>query len=139
MGLCYPGPGNSGGDNPPRPECAPRWHQSLLTRLPELQLTLLVGQYAQRYYLTSKRKASLTETVKAFVEYGPQFFPLPHPSWRSALWMKKNPWFEETVIPAVRDVVQRVLANSGHDDTRDILGQKVAQNVPLDETTINPD
>jgi len=106
MGFCYPGAGESG-DNPPRPECAPRWHERLLKHLPDLQLTLLVGQYAHRYYLDAGPKTSMTETVKAFSQYGPLFFPLPHPSWRSAIWMRQNPWFEEQVIPELRNVVRK--------------------------------
>jgi uracil-DNA glycosylase len=109
MGLCYPGAGAGGGDKPPRPECAPLWHRRLLGFLPEVRLTLLVGQYAQRYYLASERKASLTETVKAFSEYGPRFFPLPHPSWRSAVWMRSHPWFEKSVIPQLRKAVEKSL------------------------------
>ena len=109
MGFCYPGAGKNGGDNPPRPECAPRWHERLLKHLPDLQLTLLVGQYAHRYYLDAGPKTSMTETVKAFSQYGPQFFPLPHPSWRSAIWMQKNPWFEEEVIPELRNVVRKLV------------------------------
>ena len=81
-------------DNPPRPECAPRWHEGLLKHLPDLKLTLLIGRYAHRYYLGARQKTSMTETVKAFSQYGPQFFPLPHPSWRSTIWIQKNPWSE---------------------------------------------
>jgi len=109
MGFCYPGAGANGGDNPPRPECAPRWHERLLKHLPDLQLTLLVGQYAHRYYLDAGPKTSMTETVKAFSQYGPRFFPLPHPSWRSGIWMRKNPWFEEQVIPELRNVVRKLV------------------------------
>jgi uracil-DNA glycosylase len=109
MGFCYPGVGTNGGDEPPRPECAPLWHEPLLKHLPDLQLTLLVGQYAQRYYLASGRKGSMTETVRAFLEYGPQFFPLPHPSWRSAIWMRKHSWFERAVIPELRQAVRRAI------------------------------
>jgi uracil-DNA glycosylase len=109
MGFCYPGAGKNGGDNPPRPECAPRWHERLLKHLPDLQLTLLVGQYAHRYYLDAGPKTSMTETVKAFSRYGPQFFTLPHPSWRSAIWMRKNSWFEEEVIPELRNVVRKLV------------------------------
>jgi uracil-DNA glycosylase len=105
MGLCYPGAGKSG-DNPPRPECAPRWHQRLLEHLPAARLTLLVGQYAQSHYLGRRRKASLTETVRAFADYLPDFLPLPHPSWRSAIWMRNNPWFETDVVPALRQAVR---------------------------------
>jgi uracil-DNA glycosylase len=109
MGFCYPGVGQNGGDKPPRPECAPLWHERLFTHLPDLQLTLLVGQYAQRHYLGSRRKSSVTETVRAFSEYGPQFFPLPHPSWRSAIWMRKHSWFEQAVIPELRQTVRKVI------------------------------
>jgi len=109
MGFCYPGAGKSGGDKPPRPECAPRWHDRLLEHLPDLQLTLLIGQYAHRHYLGPRRNGSMTETVKAFAAYGPQFFPLPHPSWRSVIWMRKHPWFEETVIPELRKAVRKVI------------------------------
>lgn len=106
MGFCYPGAGQNGGDKPPRPECARLWHERLTAFLPDLRLTLLVGHYAHRHYLRSGRKASLTETVRAFPDYGPQFFPLPHPSWRSALWMRKHPWFEQSTLPALRKAVR---------------------------------
>ena len=109
MGFCYPGAGENRGDKPPRPECAPRWHERLLKHLPDLELTLLVGQYAHRYYLGSGRKCSMTETVKAFSEYGPQFFPLPHPGWRSPIWMRKHPWFEQAVIPELRKAVRKLI------------------------------
>jgi uracil-DNA glycosylase len=108
MGFCYPGAGENGGDNPPRPECAPRWHEHLLKHLPDLKLSLLVGQYAHRFYLGSGRKASMTETVKVFSQYLPRFFPLPHPSWRSAIWMQKNPWFEEEAIPELRKALRKL-------------------------------
>lgn len=106
MGLCYPGAGENGGDKPPRPECARLWHEQLLEYLPNLQLTLLVGQYAHRHYLGSRRKESMTETVKAFSQYGPALFPLPHPSWRSVSWMRRNRWFEQMAIPELRKVVR---------------------------------
>jgi uracil-DNA glycosylase len=109
MGFCYPGAGENGGDNPPRPECAPHWHKRLLGYLPDIQLTLLLGQHAQRHYLMSKRKNSMTETVQAFSEYAPQFFPLPHPSWRSAVWMRKHPWFERAVIPELQKAVRKLI------------------------------
>ena len=109
MGFCYPGAGENGGDKPPRPECAPLWHERLLKHLPDIQLTLLVGQYAHRHYLGAGRKGSMTETVRAFAEYGPQFFPLPHPSWRSQIWMRKHPWFEEAVIPELRKAVRKLI------------------------------
>lgn len=109
MGFCYPGAEETGGDRPPRPECAPLWHMRLLERLSDVKLTLLVGQYAQRYYLRSRLKTSMTETVRTFSEYGPQFFPLPHPSWRSVIWMRKHRWFEDTVVPDLRKVVQTLI------------------------------
>ena len=110
IGLCYPGAEPNGGDKPPRPECAALWHERVLEYLPNVQLTLLVGQYSQKHYLGSRRKISMTETVKAFREYGPKFFPLPHPSWRSRIWMGKQPWFEQMLIPQLRRAVQRVIA-----------------------------
>ena len=100
-GLCYPGTVN-GADLPPRPQCAPRWQPRFRAALPGIQLTLLVGSYAQAYYLGKKRKATLGETVHAFPEYLPEFFPLPHPSWRNRAWIARNPWFEKRVIPALR-------------------------------------
>ena len=103
MGFCYPGKGKSG-DLPPRPECAPQWHPPLLELMPAIELVLLVGQYAQRHYLPDAR-ASLTETVRAFRDYGPRYLPLPHPSPRNQLWLKKNPWFEREVVPYLRERV----------------------------------
>ncbi len=105
MGFCYPGKA-SGGDEPPRPECAPQWHEQVLAVVPETALLVLSGQYAQRYYLGRSRERNLTETVRSFGEYLPRFFPLPHPSWRSRIWMKKNPWFAGDVLPALREVVK---------------------------------
>ena len=109
MGFCYPGSAGRGGDNPPRPECATLWHDRLLQFLPDVKLTLLIGHYAHRRYLGPHRKVSLTETVKAFDQYGPQLFPLPHPSWRSALWARRHPWFEQVVIPELQAKVRRAL------------------------------
>jgi uracil-DNA glycosylase len=109
MGFCYPGAGENGADEPPRPECAPHWHERLFKHIPDLQLTLLIGQYAHRHYLGAGRKGSMTETVKAFSEYAPQFFPLPHPSWRSVVWMRRHPWFEQTVIPELRKAVRKLI------------------------------
>lgn len=112
IGFCYPGAGDKGGDNPPRPECAPLWHERLTALLPELRLTLLVGQYAHRHYLRLGRTASVTETVRSFQDHGPRFFPLPHPSWRSVLWMRKHPWFELSTIPQLRKAVHDCLGGS---------------------------
>lgn len=101
MGYCYTGRGN-GGDLPPRRECASLWLPHLLARLPRIELTLLIGQYAQRHFLAHRRKPSLTATVKAWQEYGPEFLPLPHPSPRNQPWFVKHPWFERQVVPALR-------------------------------------
>ncbi len=102
MGFCFPGQDTKGGDLPPRRECAPLWHPPLRAALPAVELTLLVGQYAQAYYLGRGRKGSLTETVRAWRDYGPAFLPLPHPSWRNTAWLKKNPWFEAELLPELR-------------------------------------
>jgi uracil-DNA glycosylase len=109
IGFCYPGAGENRGDLPPRPECAPLWHARLLEHLPNLKVKILVGQYAQRYYLGAERMDSMTETVRAFAAYGPKRFPLPHPSWRSAIWMRKHAWFERSVLPELRKVVRKAL------------------------------
>lgn len=109
MGFCYPGKAEGRGDQPPRPECATMWHERILGHLPEVKLTLLVGQYAQRHYLGSDRKSSLTETVRSYAQYGPAFLPVPHPSWRSAIWEKRHPWFELEVIPSLRRAVRKAL------------------------------
>lgn len=108
MGFCYPGKGK-GGDLPPRPECAPTWHGSLLEKMPEIKLKLLIGQYAQQYYLDKGRKKNLTETVRNFRDYLPEFFPLVHPSPRNKRWQKRNPWFEEEVVPALRTQIESIL------------------------------
>ncbi len=108
MGFCYPGRLEKGGDAPPRPECAPLWHDRLLGVLSNLKVTLLVGQYAQKYYLGRDKKKTLTETVKAWEEYQPGYFVTPHPSWRSAMWLKKNPWFEDDVLPVLQNRVQEL-------------------------------
>lgn len=101
MGFCFPG-SRAGGDLPPRPECAPLWHDRVHAILPKDRLTLLVGSYAQARYLGRDRRPSLTETVRVFDTYGPAMFPLPHPSWRSSGWMQRNPWFEADVLPALK-------------------------------------
>ena len=108
MGLCFPGSGPRG-DVPPRPECAPLWHPKLQVHLAKVQLTLLIGQYAQAYYLGKKRKKSLRDTVLAHAEYLPRFLPIPHPSPRNQLWLKKNPWFEENVLSLLRNQVHLAL------------------------------
>ncbi len=108
MGFCYPGVDPRGGDNPPRPECA-AWHAPLLAHLPNIALTLLIGMYAQKHYLGGQRKKTLTATVAAWRGYGPDRLPLPHPSWRNLHWRKKNPWFEEEVVPALQRRVRALL------------------------------
>ena len=101
MGFCYPGKA-SGGDKPPRRECAPLWHDRILAMLPTDRLTLLVGTYAQARYLPDTARWSLAERVRRFAEFLPAFFPLPHPSWRSTIFMRANPWFEAEVRPTLR-------------------------------------
>ncbi|WP_341899108.1 uracil-DNA glycosylase family protein [Ferrovibrio terrae] len=106
MGFCYPGVDPRGGDNPPRPECAPLWHARLLAQLPDIRLTLLVGKYAQAHYLGVRRQKTMTETVRQFRSYLPDgFLPLPHPSWRNTGWQKRQPWFAAEVVPALRAAV----------------------------------
>ena len=109
MGFCYPGVDPRGGDNPPRPECAPLWHAPVLEHLSGIGLTLLVGLYAQGHYLGKARRKSLTETVRTWRDYGPDRLPLPHPSWRNTAWMKKNPWFEAELLPDLRARVRALV------------------------------
>jgi uracil-DNA glycosylase len=108
MGFCFPGSGRSG-DLPPRPECAPAWRSRLLGHLRHLELTVVVGQYAQAYHL-GQGGGSLTDTVKAWRTHWPGAIPLPHPSPRNNLWLRRNPWFETEVLPALRKRVSKVLA-----------------------------
>ena len=108
MGFCYPGRGR-GGDNPPRPECARTWHPRLLPLLKNVRLTLLIGQYAQAYFLRERRKGSLTQTVRAFDEYLPDYLPTVHPSPRNQGWLKRNPWFEKKLLPTLRERVHELL------------------------------
>ncbi len=107
MGFCYPGKGRSG-DLPPRPECAPRWHDEVLDYMPQLELVLLVGQYAQQHYL-GKSRETLTERVRRWRDFGPRYLPLPHPSPRNTLWLKRNPWFEAEVVEHLRERVHSLL------------------------------
>jgi len=109
MGFCYPGKGKSG-DLPPRPECAPQWHNALLSPIKDLQLTFLIGSYAQAYYLEKRKKKTLTETVSEWETYLPEFIPLPHPSGRNNIWLKKNSWFEDELVPALRIHVKNALS-----------------------------
>jgi uracil-DNA glycosylase len=108
-GLCYPGRDAKGGDRPPRPECAPLWHPRVRAELPNIGLTLLVGSYAQAYYLGARKKKTLGETVAAWRDYLPAFIPTPHPSWRTKNWQSKNPWFDRELLPEMRERVHALL------------------------------
>ncbi len=110
MGFCYPGVLKNGGDAPPRPECAPMWHDRLRAHLPNVELTLLAGMYAQAAYLGTARRKTLTETVAAWRDYGPDIIPLPHPSWRSGNLIRKNPWFETGLLPDLKRRVKDLLS-----------------------------
>ena len=109
MGFCYPGKGKSG-DLPPRPECAPEWHQQLFDFMPNVELVLLIGMYAQKYYLKKRAEKTLTETVAKYKTYLPKYIPLPHPSPRNRFWLTKNPWFHDEVLPVLRNHVQGILS-----------------------------
>lgn len=108
MGFCYPGKA-AGGDAPPRPECAPRWHDRIVELLPRDRLTLLVGSYAQRHYLSKDASKTLVDRVRAFERFAPAVFPTPHPSWRSVGWQKRNPWFEAELLPEMRAAIRHQL------------------------------
>jgi uracil-DNA glycosylase len=108
MGFCYPGSGKSG-DLPPRPECADQWRKQLLNQTPDIKLTLVIGQYAQQWHLGESKKSNLTKTVEAWREYWPGILPLPHPSPRNNLWLKKNPWFENEVTLALKQKISQIL------------------------------
>ncbi len=109
MGFCYPGRHARGGDLPPRRECATLWHPRLLPLLPKVEAIVLIGQYAQAWHLGHRRKKTLGETVAAWRDYAPRYWPLPHPSWRNDAWLKRHPWFETEVLPALRAEVGRLL------------------------------
>ncbi len=108
MGFCYPGT-VKGADLPPRRECAPLWRARLLPLLQKVRLTLLVGSYAQRYHLGRAAKPTLGETVRAWRDYPEDVMPLPHPSWRNTGWLKRNPWFEQELLPELRRRVSLAL------------------------------
>lgn len=108
MGFCYPGRGKSG-DNPPRPECAPLWMDRILQELTHIQLTLVIGAYAQARFLGSARESSLTETVASWRKYAPAFIPLPHPSPRNQGWFKKHAWFDGEVVPMLQERIRAIL------------------------------
>ncbi len=108
MGFCFPGTGKSG-DLPPRPECAPAWREQLLHRLRQVEITLVIGMYAQAYHLRSS-KGSVTENVRAWREHWPDTIPLPHPSPRNNIWLRRNPWFETDLLPLLRQQIKAALA-----------------------------
>ena len=110
MGFCYPGKGKSG-DLPPRPECAPLWHDPLMNKMPNLKLILLLGTYSQQYYLGKDRLETMTETVRNYEKYLPKYLPLPHPSPRNRFWLIKNPWFEAEVLPRLKQKVNDLVAS----------------------------
>ncbi len=101
MGFCYPGKGKSG-DLPPKPECYDAWHEKLFALMPDIELVLLIGQYAQKQYLGDQAKKTLTETVANYTQYLPRYFAMPHPSPRNRFWLKMNPWFEDDVVPMLQ-------------------------------------
>ncbi len=109
MGFCYPGKGKSG-DLPPTKECAPQWHNSVFNEMKKLELVILIGTYAQNYYLKDKKKRTLTDTVMAFEEYLPEFFVLPHPSPRNNIWKAKNKWFALNILPILKLKVEEILS-----------------------------
>jgi len=108
MGFCYPGTGSSG-DLSPRPECAETWHERLLEHMPAVRLTILLGRHAHDRYLGATRQETLTATVKAWKTYRRRYLPLPHPSPRNNIWLKKNPWFAEELLPYLRRRVRQSL------------------------------
>ncbi len=108
MGMCFPGVGKSG-DLPPRKECAPAWHAKVLEKMPNIQLILLIGKYAQDYYLKQNTLKNLTETVRNYYLFHPHFIPLPHPSPRNKIWMKKNNWFEVDIVPTLQSTVNQII------------------------------
>ena len=108
MGFCYPGHARAG-DLPPRPECAQAWRQQVLDLMPNLKLFLVIGQYAMQWHLGERMQSNLTETVRAWRSYQPEIFPMPHPSPRNNLWLRKNPWFEQEVLPVLQSRISGFL------------------------------
>ena len=109
MGFCYPGKNPKGGDLPPRKECAPQWHEEVLQQLKHVELIILIGNYSQKKYLGKEREKNLTETVRRFENYLPQFFPVVHPSPLNYRWMSRNPWFEKDVLPVLKKTVKEII------------------------------
>ena len=112
MGFCFPGYTQAGADKPPRKECALTWRERALTILPEIRITLLIGGYAQKWHLKDRYDGSVTGTVERWREYGPDVFPLPHPSWRNNSWLNKRKWFESELLPELRSGVRSALSGS---------------------------
>jgi uracil-DNA glycosylase len=112
MGFCFPGQDAKGGDLPPRKECAPLWRARLMAAMPQLETAILVGGYSQKWHLGSGAKPTLTDTVAAWRDYAPTFFPTPHPSWRNNAWLKKHAWFEAELLPALRERVSDLLRSA---------------------------
>lgn len=115
MGFCFPGYDAHGSDLPPRRECAPRWRREVIDAMPQVDLVLAIGQYAQSWHLGSRRSSTMTETVRNWRAHlgsniGPPVLALPHPSWRNTGWLKKNPWFTEDVLPVLRERVSKLIA-----------------------------
>jgi uracil-DNA glycosylase len=115
MGFCFPGHDEAGGDLPPRKECARAWHAPLFAAMPQLELVLLVGSYAQRWHLRAQAKEAMTDIVQGWrsllrARSKPQYVPLPHPSWRNNAWLAANPWFERELLPVLRRRIRRLLA-----------------------------
>ena len=108
MAFCFPGYDAKGSDLPPPVECERHWRAELLGQMPQIETTLLVGGYAQKWHLGGDARRTLTETVRAWQDYAPRYLPLPHPSWRNTAWLKRNPWFEEEVLPWLRSHVRRL-------------------------------
>ncbi len=109
MGFCFPGYDEAGADRPPRPECVRTWHDKLFAAAPPFTLVLVIGTYAHRYHLRGRAKKNVTDTVRAWRDYGPKYIPLPHPSWRNNGWLKKNSWFENELVPHLRARVEDAL------------------------------
>lgn len=109
MAFCFPGYDAKGSDLPPPKICAQTWRADLMAAMPQVELTLMIGQYAQAWHMKSERKKTLTETVRAWREYGPNVLPLPHPSWRNTGWLKKNPWFADEILPWLRAEISRLV------------------------------
>ena len=109
MGFCYPGQNEKGGDRPPIPECAALWHPRIVPRLLEVRLTLLVGTYAQRFYLGSERGKTVAETVGRWRDFLPSYLPLPHPSWRTQAWERRRPWFARDLLPELKKRIRDLI------------------------------